>query len=71
MGRSTRRDLLERLEPFSPERQLEMGEAGNITTRSLNACHDAEIDGIGHLSEHDRYSVRRLCDLDRRHRAIR
>src|SRR5215831_12497146 len=31
MGRSTRRDLLERLEPFSPERQLEMGEAGNIT----------------------------------------
>src|SRR5262245_15529498 len=63
-----RRYLLERLQPFSRERQFEMGEAGDISARMRQACHDAKVDWIGHLHKYDRDGRRRLSRLARRHR---
>src|SRR6516165_1659429 len=62
-----RRHVLERLQPFSRERQFEMGEAGDISARTRQACHDAKVDWIGHLHKYDRDGRCRLSRLDRRH----
>src|SRR6516162_1211005 len=66
-----RRHVLERLQPFSRERQFEMGEAGDISVRTRQACHDAKVDWIGHLHKYDRDGRCRLSRLDRRHRPFR
>src|SRR5262245_40070410 len=66
-----RRHVLERLQPFSRERQFELREAGDISARTRQACHDAKVDWIGYLHKYDRDGRRRLSRLDRRHRPFR
>src|SRR6516165_3996921 len=47
-------DLLEQLQPFTPDRSLKIGEARNIPARSCEALHKPLLDGLGDIDENDR-----------------
>src|SRR6516162_10934230 len=55
--RDMRRHLLEGLQPLGSDRELETGEAGEMTARVRQILHQTFADRIGHLREHDGYSV--------------
>ena len=53
--RDVRRGLLEHLQPFRSDRELEAGEAGEIAARMRQVRHEALADRVGHVREHDRH----------------
>ena len=53
-------DLLEQLQPFRADVELEIGEPGSVAVRSRHAADKAAANRVGDLNEHDRYRTGRL-----------
>src|SRR5262249_38366321 len=68
--RDARRGLLERLQPFGSDRELEAREAGDIATRMRQVRYQSLADGIDHLRKHDWHSLALLPQRDRYRRAV-
>ena len=68
--RDVRRGLLERLQPFGSDRELEAGEAGEIAARMRQVRHEALADRVGHLREHDWHDLALLPQRGRHRRAV-
>src|SRR6516164_5128360 len=60
-----RRDLLEEIQPFSAEIEIEDHEASYVAPRSGQAVNDASTDRIGNIHEHDRHRAGELLDCNR------
>src|SRR5215475_12140903 len=52
-ARDARRGLLERLQPFGSDRELEAGEAGDIAAGIRQVRYETLADRIDHLRKHD------------------
>src|SRR6266851_10225824 len=58
--RDTRRGLLEQLEPFPRQLRVVGAEPGDVAAGSREALNKAQLNGIDHVYENDRYRARLL-----------